>query len=417
MTPSSGKLPKVRQWTNPLDWGVHTAAASSHHSDPDQLPPYVPRDIDAELRRLLAKSGFVLLVGDSTAGKTRSAYEAVSATLPGHTLIIPTRTGISAALKEAGEHRKCVLWLNDINTWLSDPALNREALTGLLADPAQRNHRVVVATLRATEENRLRTQTDDAAASSTRRDAQELLSRAHRIELQRTNSEAEIKAARALTGDERSAGALAHTDRYGIAEFLANGPQLVAEWEGAWSANTDPNAPSHPRGAALVAAVVAIRLTGCVSDPPRALVEQVHENYLNERGGRSLNPEPLDQAWQWATRPRRATTHLLSDQGEDRVGVFDYLVDHVQQNTPVGQHIPEAVVNSALEHSTADDAFAIATTARLQGRYQLAERAVRQAYQNYRSQFGDEHSSTLTSRGNLAIVQEQLKHIEETDPL
>lgn len=37
--------------------------------EPDsRVPAYVPRAIDAELRECLARGGFVLLVGDSTAG-------------------------------------------------------------------------------------------------------------------------------------------------------------------------------------------------------------------------------------------------------------------------------------------------------------------------------------------------------------
>jgi hypothetical protein len=56
--------------------GVETAGSSG----PD-LPTYVPRDADAQLRTALraaaARGGMVLLVGRSSVGKTRSAYEAV----------------------------------------------------------------------------------------------------------------------------------------------------------------------------------------------------------------------------------------------------------------------------------------------------------------------------------------------------
>jgi tRNA A37 threonylcarbamoyladenosine biosynthesis protein TsaE len=42
------------------------------------------REIFSRLRERLAPGGFVLLVGDSTAGKTRAAFEAMAATLPKH---------------------------------------------------------------------------------------------------------------------------------------------------------------------------------------------------------------------------------------------------------------------------------------------------------------------------------------------
>jgi hypothetical protein len=57
----------------------------------------------------------------------------------------------------------------------------------------------------------------------------------------------------------------------------------------------------------------------------------------SHEGGRlgvyRLQPEPLEEAWEWAIRPRRATTALLSpvpDAAGDGVAVFDYLVDREQ---------------------------------------------------------------------------------------
>src|SRR5690606_6187645 len=118
-------------------------------------------------------------------------------------------------------------------------------------------------------------------------------------------------------------------------------PPLLAAWESAWSANTDPQAPSHPRGAALIAAAVDLRRAGYASVLPRRLIEEVHGHYLDQQGGHRLNPEALDDAWQWATRPRRGTTRLLTPHDPDHVDVFDYLVDSVQRRTRAGDHVPE----------------------------------------------------------------------------
>jgi membrane protein implicated in regulation of membrane protease activity len=98
-----GKLPRVRDVTNPVGTiGVHPAAHREETgSGGDRVPVYVPRDIDDRLRAELASSGFVLLVGDSTAGKTRAAFEAVRAVLPDHLLIVPSgRDGVAAAVAE-----------------------------------------------------------------------------------------------------------------------------------------------------------------------------------------------------------------------------------------------------------------------------------------------------------------------------
>jgi hypothetical protein len=67
--------------------------------------------------------------------------------------------------------------------------------------------------------------------------------------------------------------------------------------------------------------------------PPRRL--GCHARPASHEGGRPgvyrLQPEPLEKAWEWAIRPRGATTALLSpvpDAAGDGVAVFDYLVDH-----------------------------------------------------------------------------------------
>src|ERR1700683_2062819 len=75
------RLPAVRDIRDPVTLGVHRAAAPVATA-PDgpamtDAPAYIPRDIDGELRERLVAGGFVLLAGDSTAGKSRAAVEAV----------------------------------------------------------------------------------------------------------------------------------------------------------------------------------------------------------------------------------------------------------------------------------------------------------------------------------------------------
>src|SRR5215472_10372090 len=73
---ADGRLPAVRDITDPVMLGVHAAAVPADPAPSDGTvgagaPAYVPRDVDGELRERLATGGFVLLVGDSTAGKSR----------------------------------------------------------------------------------------------------------------------------------------------------------------------------------------------------------------------------------------------------------------------------------------------------------------------------------------------------------
>ncbi|MGA5506873.1 hypothetical protein [Streptomyces umbrinus] len=120
----------------------------------ERVPVYVPCDIDGALRERLARGGVVLLVGDSTAGKSRAAYEAMIATLPDHVLIAPQgRSAVAAALAQASEVRRCVLWLNDLERYLGTDGLTRTGIARVLGGAG--HHRVILATLRAAEQARL----------------------------------------------------------------------------------------------------------------------------------------------------------------------------------------------------------------------------------------------------------------------
>jgi hypothetical protein len=251
----SGKLPKVRQLNDPIMLGVHPSSpVPADLVGPDgedvleRVPAYVSRDIDREVRQRLAVSSFVLLVGDSSAGKSRAAFEAVSA-LRDHVLVAPkNRDAVSMAIERAVAARRCVLWLDDLEDYLGAGGLTRGDIARVLA--GKRSHRVIVATLRAAEESRLTSEpAGEDGRWQVRRDACEVLEQACRLPLARMLSREEKDAARAQVWDPRIAAALTQSDIYGLAEYLAAGPELLRDWENAWSANTDPQLPSHPRGA------------------------------------------------------------------------------------------------------------------------------------------------------------------------
>ncbi|MGW5277391.1 hypothetical protein ACWEQP_33645 [Streptomyces sp. NPDC004044] len=284
----SGRLPKVAEAPDPLRLGVHPAPAGvvdlpEHDAAAvaEGVPVYVPRDIDEELRERLARGGFVLLVGDSTAGKSLAAYEAMTATLPDHVLIAPQdRAAVPAALAQAAEERRCVLWLSDLEHYLGADGLTRTGIARVLGGTG--HHRVILATLRAAEQTRLTGSpaTQDEAGRMTYNAAREVLEQAHLLRVERLFSATEQQRAEAREWDPRISDALAHADAYGIAEYLAAGPELMRDWQDAWSPNTDPIAPTFPRAAAFIASAVDIRRAGHTSPLSRGLLEAVHEHYL-----------------------------------------------------------------------------------------------------------------------------------------
>jgi tetratricopeptide (TPR) repeat protein len=416
---ASGRLPKVRQIRDPITLGVHPstpaqpAAVSAGKSvRAPRVPTYVPRDIDGQLRECLTKSGFVVLVGHSTAGKSRSAYEAMAVTLAEHVLIAPSDRGtLSVAVAKAAETKMCVLWLNDLENFLGGGAgLSRTQVTKLVSGDG--HHRVILSTLRAAEERRFAYELE-GADDSTRvmnQQARETLEQAYRIGVERLFSSEEQDRATARSWDPRIADAVKNAGQYGIAEYLAAGPEVLRDMDNAWEAG------ANPRGAALVAAAIDCRRAGYFGALPKQLLEDVHEMYLEKRGGHRLRPEGLDEAWAWAMRSRRSTTALLQRAtGDDVVDVFDYLVDDVQRRASLTEQVPEQVIISALRYASTDDADTIADMANAQGRYSLAAQAWTLAYQGRLVDQGHEHPDTLTSRSNLASTLRHQGRLEEAE--
>ncbi len=132
------------------------------------------------MRERLAAGGFVLLVGDSAAGKSRTAFEAVS-TLPGHVLICPAnRDALGVAVDRAAAERGCVLWLDDLERFLGAGELTPVQLGRLLTGSG--HHRVVMATIRAAEQARITAgPPGNDAGRQTARDIRLVIGQAHSI--------------------------------------------------------------------------------------------------------------------------------------------------------------------------------------------------------------------------------------------
>ena len=384
----------VGDYPDPTELGVHRAlladgADAAHRA----LPAYIVRDQHAAVVAQLRPGAFVLLIGDSGAGKSRLAFETLAATLPEHRLVAPERTAVTAAVDEVVTTKDAVLWLDDLENYLgSDTGLTTTAITRVLGGTGHR--RLIMATVRLQELNRLDEDTENHQLNEDRR---KVLARAHHIRVDRLFSDSELEQARRDARDPRIAAALEHTDRYGLAEYLAAGPQLLDRWVNGWAPGT------HPRGAALVQAGIEVRRAGFLGSLPRAMVTEIHQHYLDARGPR-LRPEPVERAWSWACEPWRDTTAMLEPDAEDTVTVFDYLVDHVQRTTPPGDQVPEPVVRQALSHAGADDASSIGRRAHEQGRYDLARTAMTKVVAVRTARLGPEHPDTLAGRSSLGSV-------------
>ncbi|MEV8020887.1 tetratricopeptide repeat protein [Streptomyces sp. NPDC086554] len=345
------------RWPLTDEW--EALAAGAHRARPgddgSKLPPYVERDVDAGLREAVARGGLIVVVGDSTAGKTRASYEAVRAVLPGRRVVAPPPGGHLERAPEVVERAgvPCVVWLDDLERYLGPEGLEPDVL-----DDFVRLDVPVVATMRLKPYETFSVDQEDGIGSR-------VLRLAEVVDLNRLWSEVELSRA-GDCDDSRIVDAVAHHGTYGIGEYLAAGPALLREWRHAWAAQ------GHPRGAALVSAAVDLTRTGLRGPYPQELLVQLHGHYLYAAGGHALRPEPLQEAFDWASRVRLGVTSLLVPVGEEQWAAFDYLVDAAESAVPGWTW--DGALGSAVDEK---DGFAIGVNAYRADEHTVAEAALR----------------------------------------
>ena len=240
---------------DPRRLGVQ-AAISVPGASGEVPPEYVPRDADAAEFGVRAKvaaaaqrGGFVLLVGGSSVGKTRCAFEAVTALLPDWWLVHPTGPGEIAALAAAPTPRT-VVWLDELESYLDGEYGLTGGVIRMLLN--QGHSAVIIGTLWPDRYTAYTTVPLPGDADPYARE-REVLKLAVVVRINPTFSPAEHdRACAAAARDPRLQVAL-EAAGYGLTQTLAAAPQLVARWEDAQTA--DPYA-----WAVLTAALDVARL-------------------------------------------------------------------------------------------------------------------------------------------------------------
>ncbi|WP_446033604.1 tetratricopeptide repeat protein [Streptomyces olivaceus] len=104
---------------------------------------------------------------------------------------------------------------------------------------------------------------------------------------------------------------------------------------------------------------------------PADAIEKLHEHFLDAAGGPLLRPEPLQEAWQWASRIALGVTSPLEPAKGGKWKAFDYLVsDAARRSDPIS--LPSPVWDIAVQ--LADDArrSLMSTVAKVAGRIDVA---------------------------------------------
>ncbi|MEV7380963.1 tetratricopeptide repeat protein [Streptomyces lydicus] len=282
----SDKPRALENWS-PQQLGVHPAISGSTETDGTArfiLPPYIQRQHDRQLQAHLdlAASGrdsvLVILRGESCTGKTRAAFEAVSARLKGWNLVFPkTPESLLAVLAAGALTARTVLWLNDARNFLTGPA--GEAAAAALRTQLERPGPVVIlGTLWRSDLRDLTGPRPDGF--DPHHHARELLGGISPIHVPDSFTEQDLSAMSSQARHDPSLATAAYTSPDGeITQTLAAGPQLVDHYE---YADTPPSC----FGKAIISvAMDAMRLGGILHVPVNFLKEGA-PGYLskNHRG-------------------------------------------------------------------------------------------------------------------------------------
>ncbi|MGV9334947.1 hypothetical protein [Nocardia sp. NPDC003726] len=317
--PPLGARP-VQQW-DPILLGVHRPIEVP--GAVGQLPTYVPRTVDVDVDRFLVSAaeagGFVLMVGSSSVGKSRSAWEGLLRQLPDWWLVRPSdRADLEDLMTEVSV--RSIVWLDNLDRYLDRGGLDEI----VLGRWQQRNEPVVVVGTIWEETYR-----EYLPIGSSRSDPY----RAHRavcelasiVQVSHQLSDEELRdAADRAIGDARLATALGVRD-YGLVQTLAAAPALIQRWDMA-----------GPFGQAVVAAAVDARRVGVLGPLPTDYLRAAAAGYLAPEHRRHARPDSFDEAMRYCTELLFGATAALPTVPGDALGeiagytVADYLEQHLR---------------------------------------------------------------------------------------
>ncbi len=363
----------VAEW-DALQLGVHRAITADSAADQalPELTTYVRRAHDDRLQELLAtpvRPVMVVLVGGSSTGKTRAAFEAVRQCLPGWSLLRPVDAAdLLGQLTSGAVGPHTVLWLNETQVFLRDQPQAAAGLRRLLAGGEAV---AVVGTMwpRFWKEFTA----EPASGPDVHYQARELLLHGTvRVEVPEVFADedlAELYRHSRADGRLETAADAARSDGK-VIQVLAGGPALVHRYE--YPADAEAR-----YGEALVTAAMDIRRLGHELPIGRTLLDECAVAFLDPADRVDAPGGWLDIGFADATMQVHGIAALTARREQASVGsadgyvLHDYL-DQYARTARCGALVPAAVWNALAVRSAAGDRTRLAWQAQRRGLYRLA---------------------------------------------
>jgi tetratricopeptide (TPR) repeat protein len=390
----------------PRQLGVH--AAIQVEGIAGELPVYVPRDIDVKLRAVLATGGqrgcFVLLIGSSSVGKTRTMHEAVLAVLPDWWLVHPDpgNSDLAQALA-AARFPRTVIWLDELQRYLR----SGHGLTAGTARSLLQSGTVLAATMWP-DEYGTRIVPPQPGQSDQNASAREVLELAEVFGLAGEFTPAEQARAQELAISDGRLGAALSVSDGGLTQVLAAGPQLVHRWE---------QAPPYAK--AVITAAVDARRLGVTTPLPNDLLAQAVPGYLTQAQRAAAPADWLQHALAYATTPLHGAASALTPvAGEELMGQTEGYVaaDYLQHGRRARRTAcpPLTLWESCLTHLVnAGDLLAVGDAARDRFLLGLAERFYRAA--DSAPEAVERLSELISEQGRYVEAEQVLRAAIERD--
>ncbi|MFJ2729330.1 hypothetical protein [Streptomyces collinus] len=272
-----------------------------------KLPPYIERDHDGQLRRHLRTvadkgAGMVVVRGDSCTGKTRSAWEAVTACVPDWQLLYPkSAAGLRSCLQANVLTSPTAIWLDNAHYLFAEADGNRAAedLLGLLEQPPAPV--IVLATMWPTVFDAQGTNPKEKGRT---RHIHSLLDLARTVHQPRAfDTPALNRFEDQARGDGQWTQAAAQARANGeLCQRLAAAPELLDRYRHA----------DHTSGKAVVTAAVEARRLGVRGPLPLAFLEHAALGYLSPDQCRKLDRQTwFTDALAWARTPVKDVVSCL----------------------------------------------------------------------------------------------------------
>ncbi|MFE9407006.1 restriction endonuclease [Streptomyces sp. NPDC006530] len=291
---------------DPFALEVHEAIIVDYASDEDgPLPSYFRRPFDDELdsavnQALAGRSAMKVLLGDSSTGKTRAAWEAIQRLPEGWRLWHPAAPeDLLAAIDLVGP--RTILWLNEINRYLLSGDTDQDEqvasrLTGLLRD-AQRGPVLVLGTAWYEHWATMTTAPRDERAQT-----RSLLVRCP-IRVPETFSEDELSSltAGSAAADVRMLHAARLAESGHVIQYLAGGPAQLERYE-----------TGSPTARAVLEAAMDARRLGHSPDLPHVFLEKAAATYLTSLQRDLARPDWFTRALEYLSVPCRGVRGPLT---------------------------------------------------------------------------------------------------------